>query len=114
MTPHLTEGARVYVQAARWYWPGDVVVLHAWDGGWLVHRVIGGYPGHRGWRWLTQADRAARPDAAVPADHILGKLCAGECAQRLIGVPLYDRLWALSRCIRFVSSYGLCWRKNRR
>ena len=114
MTPHLTEGAYVYVRASRWYWPGDVVVFHAWDGGWLVHRIIGGYPRRRGWRWLTQADRAARPDASVPSDRVLGKLCGGECAQRLISIPLRDRLWAVSRYITFAFLHALHWEQDPR
>ncbi len=66
MTPLLESGATIQVIRQPFYWPGDPVVVHAPDGRLLVHRLLGGYSKGRGWRWLTQADHASRPDAAVP------------------------------------------------
>ncbi len=102
MAPLLASGALVCVARRRFYWPGDLVVIHALDGRLLVHRLLGGYSRGRGWRWLTQADNALRPDAAVPADRIIGKVCGGQCAPALIRVPSTHRLKALFRFFMFI------------
>ncbi|MCB1826577.1 MAG: S24/S26 family peptidase [Candidatus Competibacteraceae bacterium] len=101
MAPLLASGAVIQVIGRRFYWPGDPVVVHAHDGRLLVHRLLGGYSKGRGWRWLTQADNALRPDTAVPAERIIGKVCGGDCAERLIRVPLVHRWHAARRFIRF-------------
>jgi len=101
MAPLLESGAMIQVIRQRVYWPGDPVVIHALDGRLLVHRLLGGYSKGRGWRWLTQADNARRPDAAVPGERIIGKVCGGDCSERLIRVPLADRWRAARQLIRF-------------
>ena len=101
MAPLLESGAMIQVIRQRFYWPGDPVVVHAPDGRLLVHRLLGCYSKGRGWRWLTQADHALRPDAAVPAERIIGKVCGGDCSERLIRVPLAHRWNAARRFIRF-------------
>ena len=102
MAPLLASGAVVRIARRRFYWPGDPVVVHALDGRLLVHRLLGSYSRGRGWRWLTQADNGLRPDAAVPAERIIGKVCGGNCSERLIRVPLAHRWSAAFRFIQFV------------
>jgi len=102
MAPLLESGAMIQVVRRWFYWPGDPVVIHALDCHLLVHRLLGGYSKGRGWRWLTQADNALRPDTAVPADRILGKVCGGQCAPALIRAPLAHRLKALFRFFLFI------------
>lgn len=101
MAPLLANGAMIQVIRQRVYWPGDPLVVHAADGRLLVHRLLGCYSRGRGWRWLTQADNARWPDAAVPGERIIGKVCGGDCAARLIRVPLADRWRAAWQLIRF-------------
>ncbi len=101
MMPLLANGAMIQVVRQRFYWPGDPLVVHAVGGHLLVHRLLGGYSKGRGWRWLTQADNAFRPDAAVPTERIIGKICGGDCSERLIRVPLADRWRAARQFIRF-------------
>lgn len=101
MMPLLANGAMIQVVRQRFYWPGDPLVVHAVGGHLLVHRLLGGYSKGRGWRWLTQADNAFRPDAAVPTERIIGKICGGDCSERLIRVPLADRWRAVRQFIRF-------------
>ncbi len=101
MTPLLDSGAEIQVIHRPFYWPGDAVVVHAADGRLLAHRLLGCYPRARRLQWLTQADRAGWPDAAVSADRIIGRVCGGRCAGRLVRVPLADRLRALGRLLRF-------------
>ncbi len=101
MAPLLESGAMIQVVRQRFYWPGDPVVVHAPDGCLLVHRLLGGYSRGRGWRWLTQADHALRPDAAVPAERIVGRVCGGECSMLLVRTPLSYRARAVLRFIKF-------------
>ncbi|HRX63254.1 MAG TPA: S24/S26 family peptidase [Candidatus Competibacter sp.] len=102
MVPLLANGAMIQVVRQRFYWPGDPLVVHAVGGHLLVHRLLGGYSKGRGWRWLTQADNAFRPDAAVPTERIIGKICGGDCSERLIRVPLAHRVKAVLRFFRLV------------
>lgn len=74
------------------YWVGQ---------GFRIHRVIGGYRKRRVWKVLTQADRAQRPDSAIPVRHVVGKIVAGDVSRRLVRVPPRDRLWAFWRFCRF-------------
>ena len=101
MAPLLESGAMVQVVRRPFYWPGDPLVVHAPDGRLLVHRLLGFYPRARRLRWLTQADNARWPDAAVPAERIIGRVCGGDCAARLIRAPLAARWRAARQFIRF-------------
>ena len=74
MAPEVTEGERIEVAPARLYWPGDVLVVQAADGRWLVHRLLG-------WRWwqgglaaVTRGDGCPCPDPPVPRGRILGRV----------------------------------------
>lgn len=102
MAPLLESGAMIQVARRRFYWPGDPLVIHAPDGRLLVHRLLGGYSKGRGWRWLTQADNARWPDAAVPAEQIIGKVCGGQCTPAMVRVPFVHRLRAILRFFLFV------------
>jgi hypothetical protein len=103
MAPLLESGAMIHVARRRFYWPGDPLVVHAPDGRLLVHRLLGCYARGRGWRWLTQADNAPRPDAAVPAERIIGKVCGGQCAPALVRVPFTHRVRAILRFFLFIA-----------
>lgn len=101
MAPDLPDGAVVEVSRARFYWPGDVLALRAADGRLLVHRLLG-YRPHRGaWHLVTQADAASLPDAPARPEQLLGRLVGGECAPRLLAVPLADRLRACGKLLLF-------------
>jgi hypothetical protein len=102
MAPLLKSGAMIQVVSRRFYWPGDPVVVHTPGGCLLVHRLLGCYSKGRGWHWLTQADNALRPDAAVPGERIIGRVCGGQCAPALIRAPLAHRLKALFRFFLFI------------
>ena len=102
MAPLLESGAMIQVVRQSFYWPGDPVVVYAVDGRLLGHRLLGFYP--RSWRlkWLTQADNARWPDAAVPMDRIIGRICGGQCAPALVRVPLVHRAKAMLRFFLFI------------
>lgn len=102
MAPLLESGAMIEVIRQNFYWPGDPVVVYAVDGRLLGHRLLGFYP--RSWRlkWLTQADNARWPDAAVPMDRIIGRICGGQCAPALVRVPLVHRAKAMLRFFLFI------------
>ena len=102
MTPLLESGVMIQVIRQRFYWPGDPLVIHAADGRLLGHRLLGFYPWARRLRWLTQADNARWPDAAVPAERIIGKICGGQCAPTLVRVPLAHRAKAILRFFLFI------------
>ncbi len=102
MAPLLESGAMIQVIRQSFYWPGDPVVIHAADGRLLSHRLLGFYPRARQLRWLTQADNARWPDAAVSAERIIGRVCGGQCAPALVRVPLGHRLKAIFRFCLFV------------
>lgn len=74
MAPQLADGDRVRVAAARFYWPGDVVVFRAPDGRLLAHRVLGCRL-HRGALALvTRGDSCVVHDAPVPLARVLGRV----------------------------------------
>lgn len=101
MTPLLHDGAVIRVVGRRFYWPGDAVVIHALDGRLMAHRVIGFYPWEGKLHWLTQADNAILPDAAVTKERIIGKVCGG---QRSLSwrIRLAIRWTSLLRFVLFV------------
>ena len=102
MAPLLESGAMIHVTRRRFYWPGDPLVVYAPDGRLLVHRLLGFYPRSRRLRWLTQADNARWPDAAVPVERIIGRVCGGQCAPALVRVPLAHRAKAVLRFFLFI------------
>lgn len=74
MEPAIADGGQVQVAAARLYWPGDVVVWSAPDGGLVAHRLLG-YRLHRGSLALvTRGDSAALHDSPVPLNRVLGRV----------------------------------------
>ncbi len=101
MAPLIKNDALVRISPARWYWPGDVVVVLAGNGRYLVHRVIGVYRKSAQIKVVTQADSAPCPDTAVYMDEVLGRVSGGCCHPHVIHVPLSHRLRAVWRFIRF-------------
>ena len=101
MAPDLPDGAVVEVARARFYWPGDVLVLRAADGRLLVHRLLGYRPHRSAWHLVTQADAAALPDAPAAREQLIGRLVGGACAPRLFVVPFADRLRACGKLLLF-------------
>jgi hypothetical protein len=101
MEPRLSDGASVWVRSRRLYWPGDVLVIRSRLGGLVAHRLIGVYRRCGEWRWLTQADAAARPDCAVTRREIIGEVSGGECSPEVASVPLGHRFGAMVRLARF-------------
>jgi len=100
MAPRLADGERVRVAAARFYWPGDVVVFRAPDGRLLAHRVLG-LRLHRGSLALvTRGDSCVIHDAPVPLVRVLGRTAGA-------APSLADRAAALRRFL------GLAWRRLR-
>ena len=78
MAPRLADGERVRVAAARFYWPGDVVVFRAPDGRLLAHRVLGlrfhRFQGRGGFALVTRGDSCVVHDAPVPLARVLGRV----------------------------------------
>jgi hypothetical protein len=84
MAPFLADGSQVEVTAARLYWPGDVVVWSAPEGGLVAHRLLG-YRLHRGTLALvTRGDSAAVHDPPVPLSRVLGRVSGA-------GIPFSTR-----------------------
>jgi signal peptidase I len=74
MAPRLVDGELVEVRAARAYWPGDVIVFRAPDGGLLAHRLLG-YRLHAGGLALvTRGDACSTHDAPVPPAQVIGRV----------------------------------------
>jgi len=74
MAPRLADGDLVEVRAARFYWPGDVIVFRAPDGGLLAHRLLG-YRLHAGALALvTRGDACSTHDSPVPPGQVIGRV----------------------------------------
>lgn len=99
MAPVLTSGERVRLEPARRYWPGDLIGFRTEGGGLRLHRLIGYRPTARGWRLLTQADNAARPDTAIAPDEVIGRLVERDGLE--VRVSLVERLRAGGRFLSF-------------
>lgn len=99
----LAPDARVALTRRPRYWPGDVVVGYWPEAGFRIHRVIGGYRQAGEWRLLLQADRASRPDRAIPLRQVIGTVVGGDCHRSVVRVPLRHRLWAFGRFLRFAT-----------
>ena len=95
MQPLLDDGARVQVRRKKFYLPGDVVVILSPSGRYLVHRFLGCYPGQGTVRFVTRADNGLRPDGAVAAGAVLGRVTGGQCRPQAFRVPLGTRIRAL-------------------
>lgn len=78
MEPLLAEGTRVRVAPARLYWPGDVLVFQAPDGGLLAHRLLGCRRHGGAWALVTRGDSCSTHDSPVPPSRVVG---------RVLGVP---------------------------
>ena len=74
MAPRIAEGDRIEVAPARLYWPGDVVVLEAADGRWLVHRLLGWRRWQGALAAVTRGDGCPCQDAPVPFGRVLGRV----------------------------------------
>ena len=74
MAPRLADGDRVRVAAARFYWPGDVVVFRAPDGRLLAHRVLGCRLQGGALALVTRGDSCVVHDAPVPLARVLGRV----------------------------------------
>ena len=98
MDSSIPDGSRVRIRQSRFPLPGDVVVVPGEDR-LLVHRVIGAYRRNGAWKILTRADRGARPDMAVPASAVIGKVVSTD--GRPLRVPVGTRLLAFTRFLRF-------------
>ncbi len=103
MAPLITADAQLRVRRRRIYLPGDIVVFTTADNRYLVHRIIGLYRKGGRWKYLTQADNCARPDAAIGQDALLGRVTAGDCLTQAVRVPLFHRLRALARFFHFAA-----------
>ena len=88
MSPLLREGQRLSVQKRGRYFTGDILVFAAAGGELLVHRYLGPVPTGR---LMTKADTAARIDALVSRDHILGRVLSAD------GIPVTTTVSARAR-----------------
>ncbi len=95
MAPRIVEGDRVAVVPARFYRPGDILVVRAADGRWLVHRLLGWRRRHGALALVTQGDGCVAADAPVPLRHVLGRV-VGPAGRVTWG----DRLRAVSAFLR--------------
>lgn len=112
MAPLIRDGARVRVSGpARFYWPGDVVVVPVGDRRYALHRVIGCYRRRAEWKFVTRGDGAPRPDAAVWSHEIVGRVVGGECPEQAVQVPFGQRMRALWQFIGY--AFGRGWRSSR-
>ncbi len=108
MAPLVQDGAWVAIGGpADRYWPGDVIALRTAGRGLALHRVLGAYRRRGEWRYLTQGDRTMRPDRAVTAAEILGRIGGGDCSPRLIQVPTWHRVRALGRFAAVIVVRGI-------
>lgn len=89
MEPHLPDGRRVEVRAARRLWPGDVVAVAAAGRPLSVHRVVGYRRFHGGWRLVTAGDAAPGPDRPVRPAQVIGRV--------VMSIPFRHRVRALWR-----------------
>jgi hypothetical protein len=99
MAPILADGGRVRVRPARFYWPGDVVVVRSAEGRLLAHRLLGLRPWRGGLAWVTQGDGCAIPDTPVASSALLGRVEG-------VNPSLGDRLRAASRLLRRAGRRG--------
>ncbi len=108
MAPLVQDGAWVAIAGPVCrYWPGDVVAVRTTGRSLALHRVLGAYRRRGEWRYLTQGDRALRPDRAVTAPEILGLIAGGDCSPQLVQVPPWHRVRALGRFATIILIRGI-------
>lgn len=103
MQPVLLDGARISVQPAQIYLPGDILIFANPNEQLLSHRLIGALfrydwqymPKKRRIFFLTKADNSDQVDGWVTRDQIIGKV--------LIDIPMKTRL----SCVFWFSRYLL-------
>jgi signal peptidase I len=103
MEPLLAEGSRVQVAPARVYWPGDVLVFRAPDGGLLAHRLLGCRRHGGAWALVTRGDSCSTHDSPVPPARVVGRVLGVD-----VPVPVRARALlsffrlALARLVRLI------------
>jgi hypothetical protein len=90
----IADGEPVPLGPAGRAWPGDIVVTLGADGRPLVHRLLGRYPGRRGWMVVTAADHALVVDAPVPASQLVARVARP--------VPPHQRMRAVGALARYL------------
>ncbi len=103
MEPLLRDQARVTIQRANAYFPGDVLIVQRPSGPPVVHRLIGLFHAKGSLRYLTQADNSPTPDGSVTREGILGRVCGGECSPLVLNVPILHRARAVRRFLTFLA-----------
>lgn len=108
MEPQLADRAAVRIRRVRWYLPGDPVAFYSpCRERLLMHRFLGYLWWRGGWKVMTMADRGARPDALVGAEHLLGKVIEHD------GRPYRVALrWRFKSILRY--AFWLLWFPARR
>lgn len=103
MSPTILDGTMVSVVPRARYLPGDILLVARRGQNRLVtHRLIGCYRRNGRWRYLTQADAADRPDAAVSRDEIIGRVEGDTRTGSTALAPFMTRVWSVLRFFRFV------------
>lgn len=74
MHPALANGVTVAVHGAPWYVPGDVLVFRDRQDVLVSHRLIAYRLLDGTLHYVTRADTAARADAPVPRERVLGRV----------------------------------------
>ena len=93
MEPLLADGSRVRVAPARIYWPGDVLVFQAPEGGLLAHRLLGCRRHGGAWALVTRGDSCSMHDSPVPPARVVGRVLG-------VSAPPWVRAWALLSFVR--------------
>jgi hypothetical protein len=77
MSPSIRDGMKVQIERRAFYWPGDVLLLHAHaPARFVVHRLLGYGFSRRGLVVLTQGDNTATVDPLTPVEYIVGRVVA--------------------------------------
>jgi hypothetical protein len=112
MEPVLRSGDKVKVEAASWYFPGDIIVFAEPGGRLVAHRLLGTTLTSKGWRHMTRPDNGHRIDALHHASHVMGKLTGNISRPNTIDISMFSRLICFARLIG--NSLNLGWRKLKR
>lgn len=82
---------------------GDVILCCGEPGRILVHRVVRRMAGPDGYLFEIQGDGAARPDGAIPAERVYGRVVAIDRSGGRIRLDSWGQRrlgWALAQCSR--------------